>query len=172
MAAEGGTADVDRTIDRIRKLLALAGSSNQHEAETAMRKAHELMLRHNIETTANRDGNYEVGHLGDPEKRVTGVESDVAGVLAEFFFVKVIRIPVFLPRLGKRGWVFEIVARGPTSRWRATSTRSCSRPRAAVADNLRDARAQWARSKRLSVRRDRRLSRLSRRRAQGAWAPA
>jgi Protein of unknown function (DUF2786)/SprT-like family len=98
--------EIDKTIDRIRKLLALAGSSNQHEAEIAMRKAHELMLRHNIETTG---GDYEVRHLGDPEKRVTAVEQDIAGLLAEFFFVKVIRIPVYLPRLGKRGHVFEIV---------------------------------------------------------------
>ena len=37
-AAEG--ADTDRVIDRIRKLLALAGSPNQHEAEIAMRMAH------------------------------------------------------------------------------------------------------------------------------------
>src|SRR5262249_6000995 len=80
-----GGGDGDRTIDRIRKLLALAGSSNQHEAEIAMRKAHELMLRHNVETTG---GDYEVRHLGDPEKRISGVESDVAGLLAEFFFVK------------------------------------------------------------------------------------
>jgi predicted SprT family Zn-dependent metalloprotease len=36
-------------LDRVKKLLALANSPNQHEAETAMRMAHRLMLRHNLE---------------------------------------------------------------------------------------------------------------------------
>jgi hypothetical protein len=98
---------VDRVLERIRKLLALAGSSNQHEAEIAMRKAHELMLRHNVEA-AHADRHYEVRHLGDPERRETRVESEIAGLLSEFFFVKVIRVPVYLPRTGKTGRVYEI----------------------------------------------------------------
>lgn len=104
-----GDPGADRVLERIRKLLALAGSPNQHEAEIAMRKAHELMLRHNIETIAERvDRNYEVRHLGDPHKRGNRVESEVAGLLSEFFFVKVIRVPIYLPRLGKSGSVYEI----------------------------------------------------------------
>ena len=98
--------EVDRVLERIRKLLALAGSANQNEAEIAMRRAHELMLRHNIEHAAQRT--YEVRHLGDPARRGTRVEADIAGILAAFFFVKVIRIPVYLPRDGKRGAVYEI----------------------------------------------------------------
>jgi hypothetical protein len=99
----------DRVLERIRKLLALAGSPNQHEAEIAMRKAHELMLRHNIEATAAHvERNYVVRHLGDASKRGTRVESEVAGLLLEFFFVKVIRVPVYLPQLGKSGAVYEI----------------------------------------------------------------
>jgi uncharacterized protein DUF2786/SprT-like family protein len=97
----------DKVLERIRKLLALAGSANQHEAELAMRKAHELMLRHNVESASAR-GAYEVRHLGDPTKRRTRVEGDVAGLLGEFFFVKVIRVPVFVVALGKTGWVFEL----------------------------------------------------------------
>jgi hypothetical protein len=99
----------DRVLERIRKLLALAGSPNQHEAEIAMRKAHELMLRHNIEAAATHVArHYEVRHLGDPAKRGTRVESDILGLLSEFFFVKVIRVPVYLPREGKSGSVYEI----------------------------------------------------------------
>ncbi len=109
-ASPGATTDaVDRVLDRIRKLLALAGSPNQHEAEIAMRKAHELMLRHNIEVAATHaERSYEVRHLGDPHKRGTRVESEIASLLAELFFVKVIRVPVYLPRLGKSGLVYEI----------------------------------------------------------------
>jgi hypothetical protein len=107
--APSAERETERILDRIRKLLALAGSSNQHEAEIAMRKAHELMLRHNVESTAARiERNYEVRHLGDPHKRGTRVDAEVAGLLSEFFFVKVIRVPVYLPRLGKSGLVYEI----------------------------------------------------------------
>ncbi len=102
-------AEGARVLDRIRKLLALAASANQHEAEAAMRRAHELMLRHNIETAgaAHRAG-YDVRHVGDPRKRRDRVESAIAGLLAEFFFVKVIQIPVYLPLLGKRGSSYEL----------------------------------------------------------------
>ncbi len=101
--------DLDKVLDRIRKLLALAGSPNQHEAEMAMRRAHELMLRHNIEESAARaERNFEVRYLGDPTKRRTRVETDIAVLLDDAFFVKVIRIPVYLPATGTRGSVYEI----------------------------------------------------------------
>ncbi|MCW5807295.1 MAG: DUF2786 domain-containing protein [Deltaproteobacteria bacterium] len=107
--AGADAAELDRVLERIRKLLALAGSPNQHEAEMAMRKAHELMLRHNIEkAAAAADLGYEVRHVGDPEKRVTRVEVDVMCLLVEYFFVKVIRVPVYLPRLGRSGAVYEL----------------------------------------------------------------
>ncbi len=107
--AEGG-GEIDKVLERIRKLLALAGSQNQHEAELAMKKAHELMLRHNIEMTrAKANDSYCVAHLGDPDKRGNRVEDAVMALLTEYFFVKVIRIPVYIPLKGKRGGVFEIV---------------------------------------------------------------
>jgi hypothetical protein len=97
----------DKVLERIRKLLALAGSANQHEAELAMKKAHELMLRHNVES-ANVARQYHVLHLGNPEKRGNRVEAAVLSLLAELFFVKVISVPVYVPRLGKRGTAYEI----------------------------------------------------------------
>lgn len=104
----------DRVLDRIRKLLALAGSGNQHEAEAAMRKAHELMLRHNVAAAGARERlGYQVRLVGDSSKRRTSVESEIASLLSEFFFVKVIQLPVYLPREGKRGSVFELAGTPP-----------------------------------------------------------
>jgi hypothetical protein len=103
----GAAADVDRVLEKIRKLLALAGSENRHEAESAMRTAHELMLRYNIEHVADRR-EFEIAHVGDPHKRGTRVEMDVVSLLAELFFVKVIRVPVYLPRAGRHGNVYEL----------------------------------------------------------------
>jgi hypothetical protein len=98
----------DRVIVRIRKLLALAGSENQHEAEVAMKKAHELMLRYNIEQAATAHG-YDVIHLGAPSRRANPVELEVMGIISEFFFVEVIRVPVYLPRSGVHAQAFEIM---------------------------------------------------------------
>jgi hypothetical protein len=110
------TADVagERVLDRIRKLLALAASANQNEAEVAMRRAHELMLRHNIDEAAARtDRAFAVRYLGDPSRRGTRVESAIIGMLTEFFFIEAIRIPVYLPRLGVRGHQYELTGTSP-----------------------------------------------------------
>ena len=95
-----------RIVERVQKLLALAASSEQHEAEAAMRKAHELMLKHNLESLHALD--YEVRHLGEASKRRTSMERDVIALLTEFFFVEAIEVPVYLPLTGKSAHVFEV----------------------------------------------------------------
>jgi hypothetical protein len=107
--AAGAAPTPDRVLARVRKLLALAASSNQHEAETAMQRAHELMLRHNLEAAdATAERTFEVRHVGDPSRRGTQVEAAVVALLSEFFFVRALRLPVYLPRAGKRGHVYEL----------------------------------------------------------------
>ena len=106
-APVGNGVPEDKTLERIRKLLALAGSPNQHEAEAAMNKAHELMLRHNLEQLPVAH-EFEIRHLGEPRGRANAVEAEVMGVLSEFFFVDVISIPVYVPRTGLHGRVYEI----------------------------------------------------------------
>lgn len=100
-------AATEKTLERIRKLFALAGSSNQHEAEAAMKKAHELMLRHNIEQVSVKQ-EFEVRHLGQPRQRANVVEAEIVGLLSELFFVEVILIPVYQPLTGTHGRVYEI----------------------------------------------------------------
>jgi Protein of unknown function (DUF2786)/SprT-like family len=108
--SSGPESEAAHALDRIRKLLALAGSPNQHEAELAMKKAHELMLRHNIDWTKSRvERGFELRHLGNPEKRTTRVVSEIARLLADCCFVKVVFVPVYLPHLGKAGQVLEVM---------------------------------------------------------------
>jgi hypothetical protein len=102
-------ASIDRALDKIRKLLALAGSENQNEAEVAMQRAHALMLRYNIEQAATARSDYEVRHLGEPGKRANGVEVDIMALLAEFFFVEVIRVPVYIAQSGEHAAVYEVI---------------------------------------------------------------
>ena len=69
-------------IERIHKLFALAGSQNPHEAEAAMRMAHRLMLKHNIQqpNTDDAAGPYAFRHLGRATGRISEAESLLAGL--------------------------------------------------------------------------------------------
>ena len=95
-----------RILHRIAKLLALAGSSNAHEAELAMAEAQRLMLKHNLDAAPG--AGYGFRHLGRPTGRTTESERLLAGILGEHFFVEAIWVPVWRPLEGKRGSVLEV----------------------------------------------------------------
>ena len=105
-----GASDAKSSIlDRIAKLLALAESSNQHEAQAAMSAAQRLMLRYNIDEVGKGEGRaYTHRHLGAPTGRASESERILSALLSEFFFVQVIRVPVWRPLEGKRGSVIEV----------------------------------------------------------------
>jgi hypothetical protein len=95
-------------LERIAKLLALAESSNEHEAQAAMSAAQRLMLKHNIEAAVS--GSQAVHcfrHLGKPTGRVSEHERRLAMLLDEHFFVQVIWVPVWRVAEAKRGSVLE-----------------------------------------------------------------
>jgi hypothetical protein len=97
-------------LQRIHKLLALAESDNQHEAEAAAAAAQRLMLRHNIETGRSvHDSQYTFVHLGRITGRVTEWERRLGNVLASHFFVEVIWVPAFDVNTAKRGSVLEAI---------------------------------------------------------------
>src|SRR4029077_4252276 len=97
-------------IERVARLLALAESPNQHEAEAAMAAAQRLMLKYNVELQQHACGarRYGFKHLGEPSGRVGESERILASILAKHFFVEVIWVPVYRPTEGKRGSVLEI----------------------------------------------------------------
>jgi Protein of unknown function (DUF2786)/SprT-like family len=99
-------------LERIAKLLALAESSNQHEAQAAMNAAQRLMLKHNLdELGVGRPQACSYRHLGAPTGRVSEAERILANILSEHFFIDAIWVPVWRPREAKRGSVLEICGR-------------------------------------------------------------
>lgn len=107
-AAPARAAD-HRMLERVAKLLALAESPNEHEAQAAMAAAQRLMLKHNIENVTRRNGAvYSYRHLGKPSGRVAEHERILAAIIGDHFFVEVIWVPVWRPLEGKRGSVLEI----------------------------------------------------------------
>jgi hypothetical protein len=102
----GDEAATPRILARIAKLLALAESPNEHEAQLAMAEAQRLMLRHNLEVAPK--GGYQFRQLGEPTGRVEESDRVLGNILAEHFFVEVIWVPVWRAREGKRGSVIEV----------------------------------------------------------------
>lgn len=96
-------------LDRVEKLLALAGSDNQHEAEAAMQRAQALMQEHNLDvfrrTSMRR---YGFMQLGVPKGRIYEPARQIALILSGHFFVDSIWVSAFNAATGRRGWVLEV----------------------------------------------------------------
>lgn len=108
------TRQEDRVITRVRKLLALAESSNQHEAELAASTAQRIMMKFNVDLEAHAPADANACSslwLGAPTGRVQAHERRLACILIEFFFVQGIWISVYRPLEGKNGTVLEICGR-------------------------------------------------------------
>jgi hypothetical protein len=99
----------EKVVERIARLLALAESPNQHEAEAAMAAAQRLMLKHNLDSVRTQQArDHGFAHLGKPTGRVLEHERLVAMILGKHFFIEAIWIPVYRPLEGKRASVLEI----------------------------------------------------------------
>jgi hypothetical protein len=97
------------TLEKIARLLTLAESPNEHEAQAAMAAAQRLMLKHNLDECAHAASrNYIFRHVGAPTGRVFEAARILALILSEHFFVETIWVPVWRPTEGKRGSVIEV----------------------------------------------------------------
>ena len=99
-------------VSRVRKLLALAQSSNLHEAELAMARAQKLMIANRIDA-ARLDGARGVirRQLGIPRVRQSRWRGILAATVSQHFFVEVVRTTVFLPDRAEWATVWEIAGR-------------------------------------------------------------
>ena len=97
----------DRLLEKVARLLALAESSNENEAEAAMRAAQRLMLKHNLDART-RPSVHVWKTLGEPTGRVQEPERFLANLLTDHFFVEAIWIPVYDAREMRRKTVLEV----------------------------------------------------------------
>jgi hypothetical protein len=86
LAASASSEDAPRR--RIEKLLALGQSSNRHEAESALAKAHELGLQYNIQMVEREFTRaYRFRKAGRLYRRIPAHVWAVANLVNEFYFV-------------------------------------------------------------------------------------
>ena len=99
----------DRIMQRVKKLMALAQSQNQHEAEAAMAKAHQLIGKYNVDLfTQEENRNFVSVFIGKPALRHFREEYALARLLTDFYFVFGIWMPAYVVDKGKMGSVLEI----------------------------------------------------------------
>lgn len=98
-----------QVLSRIKKVMSLAGSANEHEAETAVKQARRLLLRHNIDV-AGLGGHREFGHrhVGPVKARHASYELWLAQILHEFFFTEVIWVESYNAIEDKVGTVLRL----------------------------------------------------------------
>lgn len=109
LPGEPGPATEDRALERVAKLLALAESASEHEAQAAMSAAQRLMLKYNLEhVSAKTARRYAFRHLGAPTGRVTESERVISMILRDHFFVDPIWVSVYRPLEGTRASVLEV----------------------------------------------------------------
>jgi hypothetical protein len=86
----------DRLIKRVEKLLALAESTNEHEAALAMERVREIYARHNIDRVANQTASAMIHCvISRKKKRTESTESLIFSILNEHFFVRSIHTSLF-----------------------------------------------------------------------------
>ncbi|NUO08616.1 MAG: DUF2786 domain-containing protein [Candidatus Brocadia sp.] len=97
-----------QTLEKVHKLLALAQSPNEHEAQNAMTKAHELLLRHNLSLLDTQTKwNYIYKHVGEIGRR-DPAKATIGAILCKYFFVEAIWTFGYDQHRNRRGRVLEI----------------------------------------------------------------
>ena len=99
-------------IRRIGKLLALAGSANEHEAALAMEKASQLMARHNLRHI-QEDLHSEFASLiiNSKSKRLERWQQKICAILLHFFYVRVVTASLYDPLTDTHHKTIEIFGR-------------------------------------------------------------
>jgi hypothetical protein len=99
----------DKAMNRVRKLMALAGSPNRHEAEIAMARAYQIIEKHNLDLRARSQAEeFATLAVGDPALRHFREDYLLALLLQDFYFVRGIWVSAFVLDRGKMGRVLEL----------------------------------------------------------------
>lgn len=92
------TTETERILQKIRKLLALTDSSNEHEALLAMQKARQLLDRYNLDEELHQDkdtATYVNLLINLKRKRLECYHRAICSLLIEYFHAKIVITPLY-----------------------------------------------------------------------------
>lgn len=100
----------EKILDKVKKLLALANSTNEHEALLAMERVRNLYAKYNLESLNEQSAkNFVHLVITHRKKRMQPWEQRTISILTEHFFVKVLTFQQFDPLTGKRFHALEVI---------------------------------------------------------------
>ncbi len=103
------TGPEDKIMVRVKKLMALAQSKNQYEAEAAMAKAHEFIAKYNVDLLARNENRHVASvFVGSPALRHFREDYHLSSLLQDSYFVFGIWVPAYVMEKRKMGNVLEI----------------------------------------------------------------
>jgi hypothetical protein len=109
LVSHDSTGPEDKIMMRVKKLMALAQSKNQHEAEAAMAKAHEFIAKYNVDLLAqNENRHFDSVFVGSPALRHFREDYHLSCLLQDSYFVCGIWVPAYVMEKRKMGSVLEI----------------------------------------------------------------
>ncbi len=100
VAAEqhGCDSEYDRKVNRVRKMLSLAGSGNRHEAAAAMSKANSFIRKYNLERLDSLEpSRYSYEIINTRKKRLHIIVRRTASLLMDYFYVDLVYSELFDP---------------------------------------------------------------------------
>jgi predicted SprT family Zn-dependent metalloprotease len=104
------TPEEERLLNRAEKLLALAGSNNEHEAMLAMNKVRELYAKYNLERLRERKKSRHVqATIQLRRKRLERYQLAIASLLNDFYFVEIVHANLFDPEACEEFKTIEIL---------------------------------------------------------------
>ena len=96
-------------MERVRKVLSLVDSPNEHEAQAAIQKVRTLLMKYNIDLVElDRDRQFVRRSIGPVKRRHASYELWLAYILNEHFFVETIWAESYVASCNQIGTVLEI----------------------------------------------------------------
>jgi len=89
-------SEYNNKLNKVRKMLSLAGSANKHEAVAAMSKANSFIRKYNLERLDKVEPSwysYEIKNTG--KKRLGIIERRIASLLMDYFYVDIVYSELF-----------------------------------------------------------------------------
>ncbi len=91
--------EAGRMIKKVEKLLSLATSDNEHEAQLASKKANDLIQKYNLDriTSGRQDNNYPVTYsvITHKKKRIESIQKSILAILRDYYFVDTVTCKLF-----------------------------------------------------------------------------
>lgn len=80
-----------KILKKVKKLLSLAQSKNEHEASLAMQKVNDFIKKYNIERVElNKGSKYVYKIINHKKKRIENYQRNICSILMNYFFVEIV----------------------------------------------------------------------------------